>query len=65
MNLKVGDKVTRMLAGVISLELIVTKITSNTIECGDWTFDLATGAEIDDYLGWGPPPKITGSYIKL
>lgn len=30
-----------------------------------WTFDTKTGAEIDDYFGWGPPPKITGSFIPM
>ncbi len=25
--------------------------------------DRATGAEIDEELGWGPPPLMTGSYI--
>jgi hypothetical protein len=70
---KIGDKVTRMLAGVIPSELTVIKVTNTTLEAtinelqgiDFWTFDLKTGAEIDDYLDWGPPPKMTGSYIIL
>ena len=60
---KVGDTVTRMLAGVIPMQLVVTFVGDGLIKCGDWTFDQATGAEIDDYLDWGPPPKMTGSYL--
>lgn len=63
MNVKVGDTVTRMIAGIISMKLKVTSITDTIIECGDWTFDKATGAEIDEYLGYGPPPMMTGSYL--
>jgi hypothetical protein len=62
-ELKVGDTVTRWLAGSIPMTLPVTAVTETTIECADWTFDRATGAEIDEYLDWGPPPKMTGSYI--
>ena len=29
-----------------------------------WTFDLRTGAEVDEDLEWGPRWGITGSYIK-
>lgn len=28
-----------------------------------WTFDLATGAEVDDDLSWGPAYGRTGSYL--
>jgi len=62
-NLKVGDVVTRMLAGTIPVRLSVSAITDRTITCGAWEFDRATGAEIDEELGWGPPPLMTGSYI--
>jgi hypothetical protein len=61
--IKVGDTVTRMLAGTIPCQLTVTEITDDRIICGGWEFDKRTGAEIDDDLGWGPPPKITGSFI--
>lgn len=47
------------------MELRVTDITDTEIICGPYTFDKATGAEIDDDLNWGAPPKITGSYIEL
>jgi hypothetical protein len=55
--------VTRYLAGALKLSLTVTEVTQDKIICGDWEFDRATGAEIDDALDWGPPPKGTGSYI--
>jgi hypothetical protein len=62
-NLKVGDVVTRMLAGTIPVRLTVSAITDRNITCGAWEFDKATGAEIDEDLGWGPPPLMTGSYL--
>lgn len=62
--MQVGDEVTRVLAGQLPMSLIITEVTDTTIKCGDWTFDKATGAEIDDFLNWGPPPLRTGSYIK-
>ncbi len=62
-GMQVGDKVTRVLAGTVRMELKVTEITDNTIVCGWWTFDKATGLEIDEELGWGP--QGSGSYIEL
>jgi hypothetical protein len=62
-HVKVGDTVTRYLAGELRHMLTVTDVTSDKIICVDWEFDRATGAEIDDVLDWGPPPKTTGSYI--
>jgi hypothetical protein len=65
-TLKVGDAVTRLFGGTspaASMELRVTKITEDRIICGGWEFDRATGAEIDDDLGWGPPPRETGSFL--
>lgn len=62
-HLKVGDRVVRMLAGKLPMDLKVTKVEGNIITCGWWTFDMETGAEIDEDLGWGPPPKWTGSYL--
>jgi hypothetical protein len=62
-NIKVGDQVTRMLAGKIAMQLRVTTIADGVITCGGWTFDQRTGAEIDDDLGWGAPPMMTGSYL--
>lgn len=62
--MKVGDTVTRMLAGSLPMELKITELTDDLIICGAWTFDRKTGAEIDEDLDWGPPPKRTGSYLK-
>lgn len=64
-ELKVGQYVTRFLAGSIPMTLHVTSITDDRILCGEYEFDRKTGAEIDDFLGWGPPPKMTGSYITV
>jgi hypothetical protein len=61
-QVKVGDTVARYLAG-LRLSLTVSELTRDKIVCGDWEFDRTTGAEIDDVLDWGPPPKSTGSYI--
>ena len=63
-DIKVGDVGTRYLAGELRLNLEVTEVTHDRIICGDWEFDRRTGAEIDDLLDWGPPPKRTGSYIR-
>lgn len=70
MTYKVGDKVIRDLAG-IKMELEVSEIKPDRIVARlwdwgqwiEWEFDPETGAEIDDDLGWGPPPKRTGSFI--
>ena len=62
---KVGNKVTRMLAGTIPMILVVTEVTDDKIVCGWWEFDKVTGAEIDEDLDWGPPPKLTGSFLKM
>lgn len=62
-QINVGDEVVRYLAGELRMELTVTEVTHDRIICGDWEFDRTTGAEIDDVLDWGPPPKSTGSYI--
>jgi len=59
-----GDIVTRWLAGSIPMDLRVAEVTDDLIMCG-WEFDRKTGAEIDEDLGWGPPPKMTGSYITV
>ena len=62
-DVKEGDVVRRMLAGVVPHDLIVSKVENGIIECGAWTFDQATGAEIDEDLNFGPPPKMTGSLL--
>jgi len=71
-HVKVGDIVTRMLAGVVPCKLKVTEVTdtliiSGTEEC-NWSFDRATGAEVDEDLGWGIRDangvmSPTGSYL--
>ncbi len=67
---KIGDTVTRTLAG-IKMPLKITAFTDTLIICGGdekehtgWWFDKATGAEIDEELGWGAPPMATGSYLE-
>ena len=62
-NPVVGKVVTRWLAGNIPMDFNITEVTDDRIICGDWIFDRTTGAEIDEYLGWGPPPLVTGSFI--
>ena len=62
--MKEGDKVTRMLAGCLPMELKITELTDDLVVCGPWQFDRATGAEIDEDLDWGPPPRHTGSVLK-
>jgi hypothetical protein len=64
--MKSGDTVIRMLAGSIPMELRVQSVTPERVVCGGgWEFDVHTGAEIDDLLDWGPPPKMTGSFLKM
>lgn len=69
-HLKAGDKVTRMLAGTVPMRMKVLKIDDTLIHCGavnsgisGWTFDRATGAEVDEDLHWGPAYGITGSFL--
>lgn len=60
---KPGDDVTRVFGG-LKMPLKVTACFENTLVCGPWEFDLDTGMEIDDMLGWGPTFGRSGSYIK-
>jgi len=46
------------------MRLTITEIKDGLIYCGPWTFDESTGAEVDEYLEWGPPPLMTGSFIE-
>ena len=62
-NPVVGNVVTRWLASNIPMDFKITEVTDDRIIGGDWIFDRTTGAEIDEYLGWGPPPLATGSFI--
>jgi hypothetical protein len=59
---KKGDEITRWMGGQIAMRLIVTEVTETRVICGSWEFDRATGAEIDEDLGWGV--NGTGSYIR-
>ena len=47
-NVKVGETVKRMLAGVVPMKLKVSEITETRIICGPWEFDRNTGLEIDE-----------------
>ena len=74
-DLKVGDRVNRRIGdnGPIML-MEVVDLGDDLIECGavhgksvlrfEWTFDRKTGAEVDDYLKWGPKYGITGTYLE-
>lgn len=67
-SVKVGDRVVRLLAGELPMELVVTEVSDGVIVCGGpegWRFDRATGIEVDEELGWGPRFGITGSYLLL
>lgn len=59
---EVGELVGRKFAGMI-MPLFVSELTDTLIICGGWKFDRATGAEVDEELGWGPLPLITGSFL--
>lgn len=78
MNVKRGDKVTRLLAEKVPMELTVVRVDESLIwatsdgwvdknpdeEPGNfWTFDRATGVEEDDDLGWGVARGVTGSRL--
>jgi len=69
-DVKVGDTVVRMLAGVVRMELVVTNVEERLIHVGDaatgvggWTFDRSTGIEVDEELGWGIDTGVSGSYL--
>lgn len=66
-QVRVGDVGLRYFGeGFGPMRLRMTEVADELISCGGghgWTFDRATGAEIDDELGWGPAYGITGSYL--
>jgi hypothetical protein len=70
-DVKVGDIVHRYLAGKIHMPMRVTKMDDDLIYAtaieppvnAEWEFDKKTGAEVDEELNFGPPPKMTGSFI--
>ena len=61
-SLKVGDTVIRMLAGVVPINLLESAIDDKLITCGAWTFNRATGGEVDEDLGWDGV-NLTGSIL--
>jgi hypothetical protein len=64
--MKVGDIVTRLLAGSIPMKLVVTDVDDRFIYCGGpggWKFDRDDGYEVDEDIGWGPQFGITGSFL--
>jgi hypothetical protein len=61
-NVKVGDIVTRLLAGAVQMKLRVSKVDEDLIYCGDWKFYRTTGGEVDEDLGWDGI-TYTGSYL--
>ena len=74
-HLKPGDTAIRMLGGSIPMLVKVVEVLPDRIRCdvaegpvitdgNYWEFDRATGAEIDDELGWGPAHGVTGSFLK-
>lgn len=76
MAVKRGDRVRRMLADVVPMDLYVVKVDEKLIyasvsEAVDpvqspgmvWTFDRATGMEEDEELGWGVRRGVSGSRL--
>ena len=64
--MKVGDRVTRLLAGSIPMKLMVTEVDDRFIYCGGpggWKFDRDRGEEVDEEIGWGPQFGVTGSFL--
>lgn len=59
-DVKPGDIVTRVMCGM-PMQLKVSEVTDDRIKCGPWEFCKASGAEIDEELGWGGAR--TGSYL--
>lgn len=75
-HVKPGDKLLRLISSArIPSEVIVTKVDDDLIYAGvtshpvtldpeqGWTFDRATGIEVDELLGFGPKYGISGSWI--
>ena len=65
-QIRAGDVVTRLLGGS-PMDLKVTSVDEKLIYCGKpgvgWSFDRATGAEVDEEIGWGPQFGVIGSYL--
>lgn len=76
MAVKRGDRVRRMLADTIPMDLYVVKVDERLIyatisesispdnnSAPMWTFDRATGIEEDEQLGWGILRGVSGSRL--
>ncbi len=73
-HLRPGDKVKRLIGGLIAMPMIVTEVKDRTLLAdafaddgsifhGQWEFDRETGAEEDPELGWGRAFGATGSFL--
>lgn len=69
MAIKVGDRIGRQTtlkdpdAPIMWLTVTEVNEEKNTIHCNLWTFDRATGAEIDHDQQWGPEYGKSGGFI--
>lgn len=76
MAVKRGDRVRRMLADAVPMDLYVVRVDERLIyaalsesvsptdeEAAVWTFDRATGIEEDEDLGWGILRGVSGSRL--
>lgn len=65
-HIKEGDKIVRLLSGLVPMTMTVERVDDILIHCaGGWTFDRETGVEVDDDLRWGPDYGQTGSFLTL
>jgi hypothetical protein len=72
-HVKAGDYVLRKFPGLhdfesgMAVELVVTEVDDELIYCGPkgvgWSFDRATGMEVDHQLRWGPTYGLTGTFL--
>jgi hypothetical protein len=72
-HIKAGDQVVRKFPGLhdfesgMAVKLVVTEVDHELIYCGPkgvgWSFDRATGMEVDHELQWGPMYGITGTFL--
>jgi nitrite reductase/ring-hydroxylating ferredoxin subunit len=58
--MSVGDVVTRNICGHL-MRIKITEITKDRVICGPWEFDLRTGMEVDEALGW--TARSSGSFL--
>lgn len=78
-DLKPGDRVTRLLAGLLPMEMRVLRIEGDNLICfpveaasymdendpgSCYTFNRDNGGEVDLELGWNPPHTPTGSVLQ-